>query len=891
MPALPRTADPRSAECRSAECRAADPEAVSAPARPASPAPASAHDERLASLTAPERLDACRNALGRIEDGIADGIVPSRADALALLHARGGELARLLAAASAIRDAGLARRGRPGVITYSRKVFIPVTTLCRDRCHYCVFVDTPGGLRRQGISPYLSGDEVVAIAAAGAELGCREALFTLGDRPEDRWPVARQWLAEHGFGSTVDYLRHLGERVLAETGLLPHMNPGVMTWREMQLLRPVSPSMGMMLETTSTRIWTEPGGAHLGSPDKDPALRLRVIEEAGQSAIPFSTGVLLGIGEDDGDRVDALFALREAHERHGHVQEVIVQNFRVKPRTAMQNAADLGLHEYLAAVAVARLVLGGDMSIQVPPNLSDDADLSLLISAGIDDWGGVSPLTPDHVNPERPWPQIDSLAARTAAAGFTLRERLTAHPGYVRDAENWIDASLRPLVRSAAGADGLARVGGGSRAAGHAIAEPAGDSATARGHTVGGPTAGGRVDPDIRRALDRVAAGRAPGDADAAALLGARGEQLAELCALADAARRRRLGDALGVVVNRNLDGTRIRLSPNTALTARAAPGDHPAATDRATAADGSGPLGADDLGRIAADAWELGATELCLQGRVDGGARDGAIRAVDALHAAAPLLHLHACRPAEIRADAEQAGRPLTTQLELLRTHGVRSIPGTGALILDDAIRKRVDPHGPSAAEWIATIEAAHRAGLTSTSTLVHGLGESPAQTVAHLRALRGIQDRTGGITELIVLPWLTPSATDPHGRGPGLPAALALTAVARLLVGDAIPHLQAPWPRVGLEAAAALLRAGADDLGGVLRDGRVHPSAGAEQGKELGVAELERLAATLGRPLRHRLTGYADAPAERVAAFLDAPGPSGPSIRDARLLAVSAR
>src|ERR671939_375341 len=374
-------------------------------------------------LPAPSE-SAVRRALVRAERGVR----LDATEAETLLHARGlgeGEpLDRLLTAASRVRDAGLASAGRPGIVSYSRKVFIPLTHLCRDRCHYCTFVTTPGQLRRAGRAPYLSPDEVLDIARAGAARGCKEALFTLGDRPEDRWPVAAEWLEANGFDSTLAYLRAMAIRVLEETGLLPHLNPGVLSWEEIQRLKPVAASMGMMLETTATRLWSEPGGPHFGSPDKEPAVRLRVLEDAGRSAVPFTTGVLLGIGETYAERVDALFAIRRAAREYGHIQEVIVQNFRAKPDTAMRATPDADVVDLAATVAVARVVLGPKAHIQAPPNLVDEH--ALLLRAGIDDWGGVSPLTPDHVNPERPWPQIATLAALSAAAGFTLRERLAA---------------------------------------------------------------------------------------------------------------------------------------------------------------------------------------------------------------------------------------------------------------------------------------------------------------------------------------------------------------------------------------------------------------------------------------------------------------------------------
>src|SRR6516165_8573351 len=405
---------------------------------------------------------AIRRALARARDGK----LLDETEATVLLHARGGQLAELSRHAARIRDAGLAAAGRPGLITYSRKVFIPLTRLCRDRCGYCTFVTVPGRLD----SPYLSPDQVLAIARQGAALGCKEALFTLGDRPEDRWRQAREWLDASGYDSTLSYLRAMAVRVLEETGLLPHLNPGVLSWQDFQRLKPVAPSMGMMLETTAARLFTEQGGPHFGSPDKDPAVRLRVLEDAGRSAVPFTTGILIGIGETPAERADSIFAIRKVARTYHGIQEVIVQNFRAKPDTKMRDVPDAELDDLAATIAVARLLLGAKARIQAPPNLVG-AQYDLILRAGIDDWGGVSPLTPDHVNPERPWPDIDELAARTAQAGFTLRERLTIYPPYLR--EPWLDPRLaRHVAALADPATGLAV--DGARPAGLPWQEPDG---------------------------------------------------------------------------------------------------------------------------------------------------------------------------------------------------------------------------------------------------------------------------------------------------------------------------------------------------------------------------------------------------------------------------------
>ncbi|WP_245570325.1 7,8-didemethyl-8-hydroxy-5-deazariboflavin synthase CofG [Microbacterium luticocti] len=758
--------------------------------------------------------------------------------AWALLHAEGAQFDRLLRAAASVRDEGLRQAGRPGIITYSRKAFVPLTTLCRDRCHYCVFVDTPGQLAKLHKPMYMSPDQVLTVVRRAQALGCKEALLTLGDRPEDRWPAARAWLDEHGYASTLDYVAAMARLITAETGMLAHANPGVMSRAELEAMRAVAPSMGMMLETTSRRLFDEPGQVHHGSPDKDPAIRLQVIEDAGAARIPFTTGILVGIGERLRDRAESLVAIRDAHERHGHVQEVIVQNFRAKPGTAMRAAPDADLREYVAAVAVARLALGPRMRIQVPPNLSDAAELGLLVRAGIDDWGGVSPLTADHVNPERPWPHIDDLAARTAALGFTLRERLTAHPEYVRDAAAWIDPGLHDAVAALADPEtGLAREDRptdrgprtGSRAAG--TPAPAGSSrvgmSTVRASTVTRLAEAAASDPT---ALD---------DADWELVLRATGADLDALTGVADDVRRYTVGEAVGIVVNRNLTTTGFRTRPE---------------PDPAT-------FTLDDVAGIAADAADLGATELCIQGRLSPQADPAAY--LDIARAATgvvPRLHLHAYRPQDVWDLADRGGLGLERALDALRDAGVRTVPGTGVKVLSERVRGLVAPGDLKIDRWIEGITAAHRAGLRSTSVLFYGHVETAAERIAHLRRLRAIQEVTGGFTEFVPIPLPAPAGGVPlvPGRA-AIDEHRAMVAVARLLLGERIPHIQIPWTRVGRDAAKTLLQCGGDDLGGTLLDGRVRPQAGVECGLELPVTDAAALAAHLFRPFRVRTTDYA--------------------------------
>lgn len=769
---------------------------------------------------------------------ISVGYRPDVDETEALLAA---PLPALFRVASALRDEGLDRAGRPRVITYSRKVFVPLTTLCRDRCHYCIFVDTPGQLALLRKPAYMSPEQVLAVVRQGQALGCKEALLTLGDRPEERWPEARAWLDEHGFASTIDYVAHIARLITAETGMLVHANPGVMHPDELAALRPVSPSMGMMLETTSRRLYEEPGQVHFGSPDKDPALRLSVIDDAGAAGIPFTTGILVGIGETVRDRAESLIALRDSDDRHGHVQEVIVQNFRAKPRTAMQGAPDADMHEYLATVAVARLVFGIDMRIQVPPNLSDPRELGLLIEAGIDDWGGVSPLTADHVNPERPWPQIDDLAAQTAASGYVLRERLTAHPEYVAAADRWIDPALHAPVRALADATGLAadviprgRVAPTTEPEGESAE---GGSAAAEASSVHVLSSPGGGDPGVKRLAERAASTPLDlDDDDWVRLLRATGSEVDDLAAAADDARRYTVGEPVTLVRNRNLTSTGFRRGGRT----------------------GAGEFDLDDAVTIAADAADLGATEVCIQGSLlpteDPSAYLDLVRAVKR---GAPGIHVHAYRPADVRDLADRGGLGLEGALAAMRDAGVDTVPGTGVKILSERVRALVAPGDLEIDRWVEGITAAHRAGFRSTSVLFYGHVETAEERIAHLRRLREIQAETGGFAEFVPIP--LPGGDVPLVEGRSMiDEHRAMVAVSRLALSGSIAHVQIPWTRVGRETTAVLLRSGGDDLGGTLYDGRVLPDTGIEQGLELPVPAAERLARSLMRPFRLRTTDY---------------------------------
>jgi FO synthase len=848
-----------------------------------------------ASIPAPSD-SALRRALVRAERGVT----LDATEAETLLHARGlaeGEpLDRLLTAASRVRDAGLASAGRPGVVTYSRKVFIPLTHLCRDRCHYCTFVTTPGQLRKEGKAPFLSPDEVLDIARAGAALGCKEALFTLGDRPEDRWPVAAEWLEAHGFDSTLGYLRAMAIRVLEETGLLPHLNPGVLSWEEIQRLKPVAASMGMMLETTATRLWSEKSGPHFGSPDKEPAVRLRVLEDAGRSAVPFTTGVLLGIGEDYAERVDAIREIRASARRHQHVQEVIVQNFRAKPRTAMAAHEDLELQEYVAAVAVTRLLLGPAARVQAPPNLSDSTELGLLLRAGVDDWGGVSPLTPDHVNPERPWPNIDKLAALSAEAGFTLRERLAAQPGYVLQPEPWLDPRVRPHVFALAGPDGLAVEGrlpvglpwqepdeawtSSGRTELHVEVDTIGrtgdrrsdfdavygDWSELREATVaardGHSTALTVGDPEVHAALRHAEADPAGlSDAEYLALLGADGADLEALAGLADAVRRDVNGDDVTYVVNRNINFTNVCYTGCRFC----------AFAQRRTDADAY-TLSMKQVGDRVDEAWAGGATEICMQGGIHpdlpGTAYFDLAREVKSRR---PDIHLHAFSPMEVVNGSARTGLSFTDFLTAAKEAGVDSLPGTAAEILDDEVRWVLTKGKLPAATWLEIVRTAHTVGLPTTSTMMYGHVDTPAHWVAHLRTLAALQDETGGFREFVLLPFVHQNApiylAGVARPGPTNRENRAVHAVARLLLHGRIDNIQTSWVKLGDAGTQAMLNGGSNDLGGTLMEETISRMAGSGNGSLKTIAELEAMAAAIGRPARQRTTEYGTPSAERMA------------------------
>jgi FO synthase len=781
----------------------------------------------------------------------------------ALALADRADLHSLMQIAAALRD-----EGHGDLVSYSRKVFIPLTQLCRDVCHYCTFAHPP----RAGEPAYLDADQVLAIAQAGARAGCHEALFTLGDKPELRYAVAREALERLGHESTLSYLGEMAGLVWRETGLLPHLNPGVMTRADIDRLRGVSVSQGIMLENGSERLRRR-GGPHFGSPDKDPAMRLATIRAAGEAAVPFTSGILIGIGETRRERIESLLALRDLHDRYGHLQEIIIQNFRAKPGTRMAQAPEPDLEDHLWTIAAARLIFGPEMNIQAPPNLNPGA-LAEMIAAGINDWGGVSPVTPDHVNPEAPWPALDRLAARTAAAGKLLVERLAIYPAYARDPERWLDPALRSAVLRAIDAEGLARpddwvAGSGTEPpiaiAPHPLPRPA------RGARERVRPAKREGEGQLAAVLARAVAGQEIAEDEIVQLFAARGTAFDAVCQAADQLRQKVNGGVVSYVVTRNINYTNIcyfrcqfcafskgKLSENL----RGRPYD----------------LDLAEIQRRVEEAWSRGATEVCLQGGIHPEYTGATYLAIcRAIKEAVPDIHIHAFSPLEIWQGAKTLGRTLPQFLRELKKAGLSSLPGTAAEILDDEVRAVICPDKIKTGQWLEVMEAAHAVGLRSTVTIMYGHADRYQHWARHLLRIRVLQAKTGGFSEFVPLPFVpmeTPIYLKGRARrGPTYREAVLMHAVARLVLHPVITNIQTSWVKMGSGGAAACLAAGANDMGGTLMNESITRAAGAVHGQEMPPERMEVLIRSLGRVPRQRTTLYADAPAERKAASFDAP------------------
>ena len=811
-----------------------------------------------------------RRALVRAEQGRALSV----GEVAALLEARADELQRLTAIAGR-----LCRLEHGTDVTYSRKVFIPLTMLCRDHCHYCTFAKAPAHLE----SPFLTPEEAVAIAEGGRAMGCKEALFTLGDRPEERYPQARRWLEERGFASTLDYVRAVAIRVIEETGLLPHLNPGVMSYEEMARLKQVAPSMGLMLESASDRLGDR-GMPHFNSPDKVPAVRLRTIADAGRLAIPFTTGILVGIGETARERAESLLAIRDLHRSYGHVQEVIVQNFRAKPRTAMQDAPEPSADVFVAAVATARVVLGPRMHVQAPPNLSDDRERLRLLDAGIDDWGGVSPLTPDHVNPERPWPAIERLAATTAARGLRLRERLTIHPGFALRPDPYLAGKMRAPVAALMEADGFAAEGRRpqpiawqdpdvrwkprrieltfAKAAGAGLRADAAqiygdfDALEVTRAWAARDVAPERLDAEIKRALTKAAAHRPVTDQEALSLFAAEGAALDALRRVADDLRGEAVGDEVTYVINRNINFTNVCYV-----------GCRFCAFAQREQDPESYTLTLHEVADRAEEAWARGATEVCMQGGINPDLPGSFyLDLLDAVKARVPGIHIHAFSPMEVLNGATRLGISFREFLSEARTRGLGSIPGTAAEILDDEVRWVLTKGKLPADTWEEIVRTAHDLGIPSSSTIMYGHVDAPPHWVAHIRRLARIQSDTGGFTEFVPLSFVHQNAPI-YLAGKARPGAtleedLRMHAVARILLDGVIHNVQVSWVKLGVQASQRILQGGANDFGGTLMEETISRMAGAEWGIAMEPEAFDDAIRAIGRTPSVRTTTYERVP-----------------------------
>ncbi|GAC1640030.1 MAG: bifunctional FO biosynthesis protein CofGH [Ktedonobacteraceae bacterium] len=778
----------------------------------------------------------------RLREDMLQGYILADAEARALSEF--GDLPMLLDTAVGLRDQVHQQR-----LSYSRKVFIPLTQLCRDVCHYCTFAQPP----RPGQRAYLNRDEVLAIARAGKEAGCREALFTLGDKPELRYKVARRELEDLGHATTLAYLAEMAELVLNETGLLPHINPGIMTAEDIAMLRRVSVSQGIMLESSSERLG-ERGGAHYGSPDKRPAVRLETIRLAGEQQVPFTTGILIGIGENRLERIEALLALRDLHQRYGHIQEIIVQNFRAKPETRMAHAPEPDLNDLLWTIAVARIIFGGEMNIQAPPNLSPGT-YQQLIRAGLNDWGGVSPVTPDHVNPEARWPHLQELEENTAAGGKVLLERLAIYPSYIHNIERWVDKKLTSHVIQASDSEGYARVDEWSPGA--QVAIPAAYSAAAI-HTQQGSVA-----PQVEAIIARAFAAEELTEGGIVRLFQARGNEFHAVCRAADDLRKKVNGDTVTYAVNRNINYTNIcyfrcqfcafskgKLSENL----RGAPYD----------------LGLEEVVRRVQEAWERGGTEVCMQGGIHPEyTGETYLRMCRAIKDVLPAMHIHAFSPLEVWQGAQTLGISVHDFLVQLKEAGLSTLPGTAAEILDDEVRATLCPDKIKADEWLHVMEEAHKIGFRTTATIMYGHIEQPKYWARHLLRVKKLQMRTGGFTEFVPLPFVHMEAPvywkGRARKGPTFREAVLMHAVARLVLYPHINNIQVSWVKMGRDGVQTCLQAGANDMGGTLMNESITRAAGGEFGQELPPAQMEALIHEIGRVPLQRTTLYQPVSEER--------------------------
>ena len=768
------------------------------------------------------------------------------------------DLASLLRAAASKRD-----RAHGNVVSYSRKVFIPLTRLCRDVCHYCTFAQSPHRLEK----PFMSPNEVLQVARAGQAAGCREALFTLGDKPELRYSAARKALDALGYPTTLAYLQAMAKLVFDETGLLPHLNPGLLQPEDLAQLRTVSVSQGIMLESTSERLMQQ-GGVHFGSPDKSPALRLATIEAAGEHHVPFTSGILIGIGETRRERIDALLALRDLHDRHGHLQEIIIQNFRPKPATRMQDSIAPSIEDHVWTIAVARLIFDPGMNIQAPPNLSL-GNLAPLIDAGINDWGGVSPVTPDWVNPEAPWPHLVELERATAAAGKRLVQRLAVYPRYVRKSESWIDGKLRPAVQKSVDADGWPVEDDWRPGRNDPL--PATDTALA----ISLPAL---IGDGMSQLLNKAQRGATLSEAEIVTMFRARGEDFSAICAAANALRRDVVGDNATYVITRNINYTNI-CSFKCQFCAFSKGKTSEALRGKPYL------LSLTEISQRVVEAKARAATEVCMQGGIHpdytGNTYLDICRAVKS---AAPDIHIHAFSPLEIQQGAQTLGLSLHDFLSALKAAGLGTLPGTAAEILDDEVRAIICPDKIDTKTWFEVMRTAHRLGIRSTATIMFGHVDRYEHWARHLLRLRDLQADTGGFTELVPLPFVhmeAPIFLKGRSRsGPTFRESVLMHAIGRLVLHPLLPNIQTSWVKMGAEGAGICLQSGANDLGGTLMEESITRAAGAIHGQEMTPAQLQNIAHGAGRVPLQRTTLYEIVGDGSSAAFSKACAPS-PAMR----------
>ena len=732
-------------------------------------------------------------------------------------------------------------------VTYSKKIFLPLTYLCRDVCHYCTFAKTP----RRIDNPYLSVDEVLSLCDQGANLGCQEALFTLGEKPELRYKAAREALATLGFETTLEYVGHVAEKVLKETGVLPHINAGNLTEQEITYLRKVSGSMGIMLESASKRL-CEKGMPHYGSPDKVPEVRIHTMELAGQQRVPFTTGILIGIGETRLERIESLLAIRDVHNTYGHIQEIIIQNFRAKPDTKMRSAPEPDLNELLWTIAVSRLIFGSEMSIQAPPNLSPGV-LPQLVNAGINDWGGVSPLTPDHVNPEAPWPHLENLARETEAAGKFLEQRLTIYPKYIKKYTKWVDDKVAPTVFNLSDASGFAKRD--PWIPGERSPIPSLDKELLQKSVTKNS-----VSAEVRSILENIQKTAQPKIAELAKLFECRGADYSYVTRAADDLRKKYNGDDVTYVVNRNINYTNVcyfkcqfcafskgKASENL----RGKPYD----------------ISAEEIARRCEEAWSRGATEVCMQGGIHPDYTGQTyLDILSTVRTAVPQMHIHAFSPLEVWQGAETLGISLREFLEHLKAAGLSTLPGTAAEILDDEVRKSLCPDKINTSQWLEVMKTAHQVGFKTTATIMYGHIESPIHWSNHLTAIRELQQQTGGFTEFVPLPYVPMEAPmylkGKSRRGPSFREAILMHSISRIAFEGLINNIQTSWVKMGRDGVRACLNAGANDIGGTLMNESITRAAGADHGQEWHPADLEEAILTMERNPKMRTTNYESAP-----------------------------